>query len=316
MTDTQTSSAPESPAGVTYRQLSAVPPLMSEYATAVKDLLPVVGPSRSAKGLPDVGYEVRGVTVDVHQLAAYASATGLRFGSELPLTFPYILSFPLALKIMTHPAFPFTAVGTVHLTNTIEQTRPLTVDDTLDIRVHAENLRRHRKGVLVDLVTEIEVDSTLVWRQVSAFLGKGVKLSSSAPAAVREAEPTNGLSLPTPEEPTAAPTATWRVDRSEITNYANASGDKNPIHVSTLGAKAFGFPTTIAHGMWSAAALLRGVEGTVPTAARYTVEFAKPITLPSTVAYFAHRDGDAWSIQLRKASKLSVLHANARLESL
>ena len=84
-----------------------------------------------------------------------------------------------------------------------------------------------------------------------------------------------------------------------------------------MGAKAFGFPAVIAHGMWSAARLLATLEGEIPSAARYTVQFAKPVTLPASVAVFTEKaaNGD-WDIQLRKASKLDTVHAVAKIEKL
>jgi acyl dehydratase len=303
---------------VTYKELPAIPDLMAEYKGAAKNMVPVVGAKRSATKDPSTGFEVRGVTIDIPHLAAYADATGLRLGNELPYTYPYVISFALVMKVMSTDDFPFNAVGGVHLTNVIEQSRPLTVDDVLHIRTHAENLRRHRKGLLIDMVTEVFVEGedadTPVWRQTSGFLAKGAKLSSSADATVAARDEDTGSLFERPEIPAdPTPTAVWPVDQAGIRIYADASGDKNPIHVSSLGAKAFGFPATIAHGMWSAARILSGLEGLLPAAGRYSVEFAKPIVLPTKVAYFTEKDGDTWKIQLRKASKLETLHAVAEV---
>ena len=38
--------------------------------------------------------------------------------------------------------------------------------------------------------------------------------------------------------------------------YAAISGDYNPIHLSTISAKMFGFKTAIAHGMWTLACVI------------------------------------------------------------
>lgn len=298
---------------MTHHELSTIPNLMSEYGNAARDLLPVVGTKRRATGDPTTSFGVRGVTLDPAHVAAYTQATGLRLGNTLPLTYPYVLSFPLAIKVMGAPDFPFNAVGAVHLTNVIEQHRPLSVTDTLDVKVHAENLRPHRKGLLIDMVTEVEVAGELVWKQTSGFLAKGAKMSGSATAV---AEDSGSLFGEHPAVPGHAPTGQWRVTPAQIKKYAQASGDKNPIHVSALGAKAFGFPTTIAHGMWSAAAILAGVEGQVPDAARYSVEFVKPVVLPARVNYYAERSAAGWDFQLRKTSKPATLHAVARLEAL
>lgn len=297
-----------------YTVLDAVPDLMALYRGAMRDLVPGLGAKRSGTDLPVGGYEVRDVTVDPSHLAAYCRTTGLRLANELPATYPYVLTFPVVMKLMTAPDFPFRAVGTVHLSCDVEQRRPLTVAETLTFRVHAENLRRHRRGTLVDLVAEVLVDGEAepVWRQTSGFLAMGKK--------AKEGEKTDdGRLLPAPAGvPEIAPTAQWRVTPRDIRAYADASGDKNPIHVSKAGAKALGFPATIAHGMWSAAAALAGLEGRLPAdgALRYRVDFAKPVILPATVGYWAAADGDARDIELRAARKPEKLHMHGRLSPL
>lgn len=99
------------------------------------------------------------------------------------------------------------------------------------------------------------------------------------------------------------PTSTLRVDQKVIDRYAAVSGDRNPIHVSTLGAKAFGFPKTIAHGMWSAAATLSAVEGRIPGKVTYAVRFGKPVLLPSSLSLYAQHVADGWDLALRHPKK-------------
>ena len=67
------------------------------------------------------------------------------------------------------------------------------------------------------------------------------------------------------------------------TDYAAVSGDHNPIHTSRLGARLFGFPRPIAHGMWSKARCLAALEGRLPDAYTVDVAFKLPILLPATV---------------------------------
>ncbi|WP_237559577.1 MaoC family dehydratase [Corynebacterium neomassiliense] len=311
---------------VTYTTLPSIPELMDEYKSAAKDLVPALGVKRSASEDPATGFEVTGVRISISHLAAYCASTGLRLDSELPVTYPYVLSFPLAMKVMTTPDFPFNAVGSVHLTNVIEQKRALTVDDVLTVRTHAENLRPHRKGLLIDMVTEIYVEDAdgstgngPVWTQTSAFLAKGAKLSGSASAEVK-ARPEDSGSLfdrpGVPDDPT--PSAVWTATPSLTRIYADASGDRNPIHVSALGAKAFGFPARIAHGMWSAARMVSGLEGEIhPDGLRFAVEFAKPVVLPCKLAFFSEKDATGtWKLQVRSYSKLETLHAVGEIGSL
>jgi acyl dehydratase len=82
------------------------------------------------------------------------------------------------------------------------------------------------------------------------------------------------------------------------------SGDRNPIHVSKLGAKVLGFPTTIAHGSWTMAAILGSVEGRIPDAVTYAVKFGKPVTVPSTVNLYADAaPAGGWDLSLKHPKK-------------
>ncbi|TCN50167.1 acyl dehydratase [Rhodococcus sp. SMB37] len=277
-------------------ELSESPSILDVYGRAVLSALPVVG--ASGDSLPDDTLVLRGLRVDPDNLAEYAKVCGLRFGDTLPLTYPFILTFPLVMKLMVSKGFPFAAIGSVHAENVIEQVRPISVTEPLDLRVHAENMREHRKGLLVDLVTVVNVGRETVWRQTSTFLHQQRTSLSDEP----KPEPKT-------EEIPAVPTATLRVDQKTIDKYAAVSGDRNPIHVSSLGAKAFGFPKSIAHGMWTAAATLSLVEGRIPEKVTYSVRFGKPVLLPSSLSLYAQRDGDqdgkagGWDLAVRHPKK-------------
>ncbi|MEE2035129.1 MaoC/PaaZ C-terminal domain-containing protein [Rhodococcus chondri] len=272
-------------------ELSSRPSTLEVYGRAALSALPVVG--ASGDSLPDDTLLLRGLRVDPDNLAEYTKVCGLRFGDTLPLTYPFMLTFPLVMKLMVSKDFPFAAVGSVHAENVIEQLRPISLSEPLDVRVHAENMREHRKGLLVDLVSVVNVGRETVWRQTSTFLHQQRTSLSGQPK-----------TEPEPEEIPPVPTSTLRVDQKIIDRYAAISGDRNPIHVSTLGAKAFGFSKPIAHGMWSAAAALRAVEGRIPGKVTYSVRFGKPVLLPATVNLYAQRELEGWALALRHRKKL------------
>ncbi|BCN85563.1 MaoC/PaaZ C-terminal domain-containing protein [Prescottella equi] len=271
-------------------QLREQPGTLDNYARAAFGALPFVKPS-GRRSLPKETLALSGLRVDPDNLAAYAKVCGLRFGDTLPITYPFTLVFPTVMRLLTSREFPFPAIGSVHTDNTIEQLRPTSVSEPLDLRVHAENLRPHAKGTQVDLVSEVSVGRELVWRQVSTFL----KMHPTG--APKEAKAEHEDEVP------PRPTRTLRVDQKIISRYAAVSGDRNPIHVSSLGAKAFGFPSTIAHGMWSAAAALQPLEGRVADAVTYTVRFGKPIVLPATVNLYADRTAEGWDLSLKNPKK-------------
>ncbi|MFF0817942.1 MaoC/PaaZ C-terminal domain-containing protein [Rhodococcus sp. NPDC003318] len=272
-------------------QLDGPPSTLSIYARAALGALPVVGKSGIGTSLPDETLTLRGLKVDTDNLAAYARVCGLRFGDALPVTYPFTLAFGTVMQLMVSSEFPFPAIGSVHIENVVEQRRPVSVSEPLDLAVHAENLRPHPKGTQVDLVTEINVGRELAWRQVSTFL------KMHATDAPKEPRTEHADEVP------PLPMRTLRVDQKTIGRYAAVSGDRNPIHVSSLGAKVFGFPRTIAHGMWSAAAILGAVEGRIPDAVTYRVKFGKPVVLPATVNVYADERDGGWDLALRHPKK-------------
>ncbi|MGQ4619185.1 MaoC/PaaZ C-terminal domain-containing protein [Nocardia sp. R7R-8] len=292
----------EAPAGKEKTQVRTLtePPKNSRlFVKAALGAVPLLSARKPT--LPDRAVRVEGLRVDSDRLAAYCRATGLRFGDALPLTYPFILTFPLAMQLVVARDFPFVAVGAVHAQNVIERTREISVSEPLDIRTHIENLREHPKGLLVDAISDVKVGREQVWHQVTTFLHQQRTSLSGGPKPE-----------PKPEEVPPPPLRTLRVDQPTITRYAAASGDHNPIHISTLGAKAFGFSRSIAHGMWSAATILAAVEGRIPDQTTYSVKFGKPILLPSTVNLYADQAEGGWDLALLHPKK-GYLHLTATL---
>ena len=134
---------------------------------AVAGALPFVPRGDS---LPDRTLTVDELTIDPANVAEYAAVTGLQFGDTVPLTYPFALTFPSVMALITGFDFPFSAMGSVHIENHITQHRPIAVTDTVSVKVHAENLREHRRGLLVDISTEVNVGNDPAWHQVTTFL--------------------------------------------------------------------------------------------------------------------------------------------------
>ena len=199
--------------------------------------------------LPARTVTVDELPIDRANVAEYAAVTGLRYADAVPLTYPFALTFPTLMSLVTGFDFPFAAMGSVHTENQITQYRPIKVTDTVNIAVHAENLREHRKGLLVDLVTDVSVGNEVAWHQVTTFLHQQRTSLSGEPKPPPQKQP----KLP-------APNAILRISPGQIRRYAAVGGDHNPIHTNSVGAKLFGFPTVIAHGMFSAAAVLANLE--------------------------------------------------------
>lgn len=225
--------------------------------------------------LPDTRLELHGIGFDLDQVSRYRKTCGFPSTAAIPATYPHVLAFPLHLALMTATDFPFAVLGAVHIENTIEQLRPLEPKDVFDLSVHATDLRSHPRGLSVIVVTQASVDGAVVWRGSSVFLSPGRSGGDGArpAAAVPDVAPDGPIR--------------WSLDAGLGRRYAAVSGDRNPIHLYAVTARAFGFPTQIAHGMWSKAAALAALAPRLPDAFAVTVAFKKPVPLPSAVTFGA-----------------------------
>ncbi|HYJ56487.1 MAG TPA: MaoC/PaaZ C-terminal domain-containing protein, partial [Mycobacterium sp.] len=242
--------------------------------------------------VPDRTLTVGELSIDPANVAAYAHVTGLRFGDTVPLTYPFVLTFPTVMSLVSGFDFPFAAMGSVHIENHITQYRPIAVTDTVGVQVHAENLREHRKGLLVDIVTDVNVGNDTAWHQVTTFLHQQRTSLSGEPKPPPQKQPKLD-----------PPNAVLHITPGQIRHYASVGGDHNPIHTNSIAAKLFGFPTVIAHGMFSAAAVLANIEGQLPDAVKYSVRFAKPVVLPASAGLYVDRVSDGWELNLRDLKK-------------
>ncbi|MEV4280478.1 MaoC/PaaZ C-terminal domain-containing protein [Actinoplanes xinjiangensis] len=302
-------------------ELSAGPGTTAAYARAALGLIP--GFTRSGGTLPDVEVRRRGVTVDRSHLAAYDRICGFRLTDTLPPTYPHVLAFPLAMRLMTAPDFPLPLIGLVHIANRITVHRPIPSGASLDLSVRATALGDHPRGRRFDILATAALDGTEVWRGLSTYLRLGPPPPAPAPDPAQAPETTSedspDESRPVPSDAPGSSTAgsstaesstasssaggssagsEWRVPARVGTDYAAVSGDRNPIHTSRLGARLFGFPRPIAHGMWTKARALAALEGRLPDAYTADVAFRKPLLLPARATFTTVSTPDGWSFAL------------------
>jgi acyl dehydratase len=287
---------------VTERALDQSPSLAPLFARAALT-------ARGRGGaLPDVSLRLDGVTVDRGRLLDYQRLCRFTGGDVLPHPYPHLLGFPLQVALMADRSFPLPLPGLVHLENRITVHRSLTADDRLDLRVHAEDLRAHPKGKLVDLVTEVEVDGELVWEGRSTYLRRGRDSGVAAGA-----ESGAGTQILAPELPSGPPAGVIRVPEGTGRAYARVSGDVNPIHLHALTARTMGFPRAIAHGMWTAARTLAALGAATAGPSSSHVWFAKPVLLPSTVELVVGEGHDGTVAGLRSAKDRGTTHLTLQL---
>ncbi|KND39766.1 MaoC family dehydratase [Streptomyces acidiscabies] len=246
---------------------------------------------------------VPGLRIDLARLSAYERVCGFATGDDsLPVTYPHVLGFPLAMRLMSARSFPLPLLGLVHTSIEISRYGTLAATGVYELGVHVEELAPHRRGTEATVVTELRRGGEVVWESRSTYLarsrtkggsGKGVDASS-------ETRP-----LPVLDE--------WRLAGDVGRRYAAASGDRNPIHLYAFTARLFGFPRAIAHGMWTAARCL-AAHGT-PPAVRVRAEFRAPVLLPSAVVFAS--DGGRFELRERaRDGEVGRVHVSGRVDPL
>ncbi len=279
----------------------SLPPLLLRGAL----LSPLKRPRPDAD-FPRTRLVLPGLRVDLARLAAYERVCGFPTGADaLPVTYPHVLGFPVAMRLMSGRAFPLPLLGLVHTSIGITRRAALPATGEYELTAYVEGLAPHRRGTEASVVTELRTAGRAepVWKSRSTYLARHRVNGSATP---RDGEPaTAGTPAHGPAAANAGPLpvrAEWRLSGDVGRRYGAASGDRNPIHLHPLTARLFGFPRAIAHGMWTVARCL--AEHGTPDAAVVRAEFRAPVLLPGTVVYgagdgrFELRGGDGRRLHL------------------
>ena len=192
--------------------------------------------------------------IEAERLWQYQRLCGFRVSDRLPPTYLHLLAFPLGMALMTEPRFPFPLLGLVHVDNSITQHRPVHADERVTVRAWPaepatasgrpggrpgqRGVGRRRAGVAGD-------------QQLPAPRSRPARTGSND---------RRNRDRTTPD----GPVIRWRAPSDIGRRYAAVSGDRNPIHLHPLTAKAFGFRSAIAHGMWLQARTLAAFAGRLP----------------------------------------------------
>ncbi len=265
---------------MTTRRLDDAPGTLPLMVKAALPTIPGVsalpGVKKTSRDLPDLELVRESVPIDPAHVASYSRVCGFPRKDTLPLPYLHMLAFPLHMTLMTDASFPYAAMGLVHVENTITRHREVTADERFDVSVSVANLRPHAKGSLFDMVSQVSVDGEPVWDETSTYLrtGKGDKSAGQ------------GMTLASVD----GPGIQWRMPADLGRRYGAVSGDRNPIHLYPLTAKALGFPRQIAHGMWTKARSIAAVENRLPEQVTVDVAFKKPLFLPGTAEFRVDQD--------------------------
>lgn len=258
-----------------------------------------VNPGSASHGetyfLPDLRVSM-GFKLSKDVLTRYVKAIGLPGGgpntvfncSDQMCLMLAAFTEPAFLLLLAHSKSPVRPLGSVNVRNSFELLRPDLCNAEMllgkkNFAIDARLLRETRKvkrGLEIDIrVDLLEAGSNeVVFRQVFTML-QFMKFKK-APA----------VKPPVKEDDwsVSKDDATF-VTRGDLTMaWASICKDYNPIHVSDLAAKAFGFPRRIVHGNHAFALGVSAIKRTLPNVeatdlkkCSVSVKFLRPVTIPS-----------------------------------
>lgn len=267
--------------------------VIDKPASAAAMYLRVLASSRKRPraGLSMVTYVRPQVLLEADHIARYASICGFEQAHGVPITYPQLLTFPLLMAFMGSADCPWPAMGMVHLANSIRQRQALRPGDALRVELRTGQLFAHQKGQVFTLEMKILRGAESVWEATQSLLRLGVAAPAGPPYG-------GGLNTATDLARQADLVAAADIGR----RYGKVSGDLNPIHLSALSARLFGFRRAIAHGMWTKArALAILMPRRSVSQARAEVEFKTPLYLPASASLWTARDAQGSRFEVRDA---------------
>jgi acyl dehydratase len=221
-------------------------------------------------------YESRTFAVTAGGIRKYAEATNEdnpRFIGDDPVAppaYPFVAAMEPLREVMMDPELGVDLAMLVHAEQDHRLFQPIRGGDELqvDARLDAVDLAgtRHTFTVAVSLTNE---RGALAARVLSKML---IRKTGTGRKAV-------------PEEAQRGETVTEgqsHVDEDQTFRYADASGDRNPIHLDLKAARSSGFPGIVCHGMCTMAmaskVVLDGTAAGDPARLRrIAVQFSRPV---------------------------------------
>lgn len=216
---------------------------------------------------------------DAEKHAEFVHLMGDTVTDHLHPGYVHAVGFPLTMSLLVRKDFPLPLLGMLHITNHVTQTRGIELGETMELIASIENPRPHYAGTLIDSVVRVNVDGEEVMVDTAGYLVRGSELGGARPDRPEREEfvPGEAQSL-------------WSLAGDTGRKYAKVSGDGNPIHLTKLSAKPFGFNKPIVHGMYSASRAYSATRLGNDGPREWFVEFEAPIALPGRVQFGISRD--------------------------
>lgn len=243
----------------------------------------------SSVGLPNIKATWEGAVADTRELNEYLQTLSLEKHDYLPILYPHVMAGSMHMNMLSHKSFPIRLLGSVHLKNRIVQHKAIADDAIMEIRSEIGAYRLVEKGVEFDFTTDAYVQGEKVWEEISTYFQAGKFGGKENPSSEKSFELE---SLNQPQE-----SGSWHVPNNRGKKYAKITGDYNPIHMSPIAAKLFGFKRDIAHGFGVLAEAIEyssAIEqaGGIEKSLQVDVVFKGPVFLDSDVSIKQNKEQD------------------------
>jgi acyl dehydratase len=254
-------------------------------------------PALLAEGrtVPRIEARIDKATANAGNLRDYRRICGCAEDGRLPLVYPHLMAMPLHMAMLTSDAFPVRLLGLVHVRNEIRSHARIGEGEALEITCTLDGHRETDRGQEFDLLTECRHGGRSAWNETSTFLARR--------RSARGSEKPRGSAPSAPAAtPTAVRTTSFHADADIGRRYAAVSGDFNPIHLSDLSARLFGFDRAIAHGLWSLSRTVAELDtDTTADTVRIDAAFKLPVFLPAWLTLQTWTSGAATAFALKDA---------------
>ena len=209
---------------------------------------------------------------DTRRYKKYCELAGWQQDDSMHPLYWQVRSLPLQLKLISSPQSPFAMLGLVHISNRVTDYTQCRPDIPCELIVRFGQVFQHRRGYAFEVVVTASQRGKPVYAAVGTYLARTGHSATGLPAWEER-----DMTLPD--------------DTSELTpiqacgglirRYARVSGDYNPIHLSQVTAKLFGFKRAIAHGMWTAARVISDLQASHQLSGQeIDIQFKRPLFLP------------------------------------
>ena len=246
-------------------------------------ILPAFLTLRKNKNIGKAGIQItkifRSIQIEKHNLDKFNSY--FNFHAQVPLTYLYTIAQRAQTALMLDNRFTLPIPGMIHIENRLIKKNDFNPHKNFDITASAFVEYKESGSLKPVFMIEISQQGKVVANCESTYF---IKRKSRKPRGKKqEVKP---LEQSNYEE-------VWTFTPKMDKEYADISGDKNPIHTSFIFAKLLGFRKQIMHGWYSVCKVEKFIEENFDRViSEVSVNFSTPVLLPSQTKFMLQQRDD------------------------